>query len=198
MEPRLEWKPIKGFKNYMVSENGDVYSKYKHNLNVYTVRNGIKTVILGEKSHIKSAHYLVASEFIDNPNNYTDIIFIDGNKLNCSKANLKWVFNPDNEIKWFDLVEFPLTHEISTLGVRKKKGPLLAVSKEEDPRVNIFSGDPKKCYHRSIHRLMAIQFVPNPNKYDIVHHKDGNKKNWTIDNLEWCNHYKIQENKNNY
>lgn len=37
-----------------------------------------------------------------------------------------------------------------------------------------------------IHRLMAEVFLPNPNNYPIVNHKDSNPSNNNIENLEWC------------
>jgi hypothetical protein len=40
--------------------------------------------------------------------------------------------------------------------------------------------------HFQIHRLVAIAFIPNPNNYQIVNHKDNNPTNNNVDNLEWC------------
>lgn len=37
-----------------------------------------------------------------------------------------------------------------------------------------------------IHRLVAKVFIPNPNNYPIINHKDENKLNNRVDNLEWC------------
>lgn len=39
---------------------------------------------------------------------------------------------------------------------------------------------------RRVHRLVAMAFIPNPNRLPCINHKDENKLNNTVVNLEWC------------
>lgn len=43
-----------------------------------------------------------------------------------------------------------------------------------------------KYDHRSIHRLVAEAFIPNPLNLPEVNHKNENKSDNFVDNLEWC------------
>lgn len=50
--------------------------------------------------------------------------------------------------------------------------------------VGLSKNNKRKCYY--IHRLVAEHFIENPKNKPEVNHKDGNKLNNRIDNLEWA------------
>ena len=47
-------------------------------------------------------------------------------------------------------------------------------------------GNKKKMFYA--HRLVAEYFIPNPEELPVVNHKDGNKSNNNVNNLEWASY----------
>lgn len=61
----------------------------------------------------------------------------------------------------------------------------------------------EKLKRFSVHRLVAEAFIPNPNGFQVVNHKDGNRGNNCVENLEWCSqedniHHMINMHKQKY
>lgn len=51
------------------------------------------------------------------------------------------------------------------------------------PAVSMRDGG--KYRTKRVHRVLAECFIPNPRGVDVVNHKDGDKYNYSLDNLEW-------------
>lgn len=65
---------------------------------------------------------------------------------------------------------------ISSKITERHKNPLFHVELWKDNKRTV----------KMIHRLVAEAFIPNPEGKPQVNHKDGNRYNNTVDNLEWC------------
>lgn len=67
-----------------------------------------------------------------------------------------------------------------------RKGKVLTPKKNWDGYLRVQLWHRNKCRFVSIHRLVAETYIPNPDNLPFVNHKDGNKGNNRVENLEWC------------
>ena len=100
-----EWKEIKDFDNYLISNYGNVKNKktnkvFKKTLNHYGYI--IYCLRKNNKGYVKKGHRLVAEAFIPNPNNYPIVMHIDNNKANPNIENLQWGTVSQNTKAAFD------------------------------------------------------------------------------------------------
>lgn len=51
-------------------------------------------------------------------------------------------------------------------------------------KVHLINKDGKDTYE-GVHRLVALAYIPNPDNLETVNHKDEDKTNNNVDNLEW-------------
>ena len=95
----------------------------------------------------------------------------------------------DNQVlnieEWKQIPNLP--YEISSLGkIRNLQGKVLKTYVQNSGYEQIKINYQGLHIHKSIHRLVAEAFIPNPLNKEYVNHIDGNKLNNTVDNLEWC------------
>lgn len=106
---------------YWVSSNGYV-TNGRIILKTYKINSGYSALKLvnsvGERKSFL-LHRLVATAFIPNPDNKSEVNHIDGNKRNCAVANLEWATSSENKIH--ALATGLKIYNKPTLGINKGK-----------------------------------------------------------------------------
>lgn len=124
------WVTVNDYPDYMVSNLGNVKKlNYRKSgkekiLKHIEDRYGYMTVNLYKNNKLKhfTIHKLVATHFINNPENKPQVNHIDGNKKNNRLDNLEWVTNKENMRHAWDngLIKAPMTGKKHSNETKKK------------------------------------------------------------------------------
>lgn len=68
----------------------------------------------------------------------------------------------------------------------KRRNKILSPKINRDGYLRIQIWNKNKCEFVGIHRLIAETFIPNPENKPFINHKNGDKQNNRVENLEWC------------
>lgn len=90
---------------------------------------------------------------------------------------------------WKDIKEYEGLYIIDENGnIKNKDGyqKKINVAKNGYCIVDLYKNNIRHTY--TVHRLVAQAFLDNPYNLDVVNHKDGDKTNNCVSNLEWCDY----------
>lgn len=111
-----------------------------------------------------------------------------------------------NQEIWKSVVGFEGRYEVSNKGNVRSCG--ISYTKKSQPGVSFYrkphlmgvqrysngylfvnlTKESRNTIQVSVHRLVADAFLPNPNNLPCVNHKDEDRTNNRVENLEWCDY----------
>lgn len=135
--------------------------------------------------------YLVCICFLGEVEKWKFIKHIDGNIYNDTVTNLKIVdifeLNGIDSYSFTPIIGYP-NYIINRYGVvinvqtGRPVKPVYSIA-QKCMAIRVWRNNTTKLIY--LYRLLAIHFIPNPDNKSQVNHKDGDRMNLSIDNLEW-------------
>jgi len=225
--PGEEWKPIGDNSHmYLASSFGRIIScpyltegcvkglTKVRLLSPHKSKSGFLDIYIGGK--VYKVHYLIASLFLPNPDNYYFVEHVDGDKSNNAVSNLVWVeshskknalsilpnfsFAPTSlpGEKWKYIKGTHMAYSISSFGrvMSHKRGDrILAPKVTEDGYLRVVIHDSGRRKESLVHRLVAEEFLGHSDGME-VDHIDCIRTNNIVSNLRLVTHTENMNNPN--
>lgn len=93
----MSWEPLRGFEMY------EIYNEYPYNVRKCSTQDMIKEsynncnyIQINLNGRCYTKHYIIANQWIPNPDNLRDVNHIDKNRSNNHINNLEWCSHSDN------------------------------------------------------------------------------------------------------
>ena len=154
------FKKIPGYNSrYSINSKGEVFNNERNTfVKPMVSSSGYHYVhlVVNKKKETKYVHRLVGEIFLENPNKYPQIDHKDGNKLNNSVDNLRWVTASQNRLAYG-----------SKERAEARKRKVIAINQEN--REIIFGSRKEAAEH--------FNCLPSKIKYNHLY-KKGDKKGW--------------------
>lgn len=166
--------------------------EYQNSNKVIKINNDIKNNIK-INNDIKNNVNNKINNIIDNLEdiNIDDTIII--NNINNININDKVINDEEmtiNDFKGKIISNYPdylISKDGQVYSIKSKKIRKIEINDNGYCRIRLSNNTTKKDAKFYVHRLVAEAYIPNPNNYDQVNHKDLDKHNNNVENLEWCN-----------
>lgn len=82
--------------------------------------------------------------------------------------------------------DYAITDDGKVISYKFKEPRVMKTWYQNSGYENIKLCKENQTYHFLIHRLVAEAFIPNPNNLPEVNHKNKNRQDNRVENLEWC------------
>lgn len=170
----LEYKTVKGFENYLIGNNGEIYNKMTQRSKRPTSNHtgkGYLYVDLYNKGVRRRVyvHRLVADAFIPNKENKPYINHIDGNPHNNSVENLEWCTPLENVEHASKIISTMKQYLLANI---KRKKAVRQIERKSGRFVNVFP---------SINEASRVTGIPSSNIVDVL----KGRQRYTRDYI-WC------------
>ena len=96
-----------------------------------------------------------------------------------------------------DCPDYKISNMCNVMSCKYNKEKLLTPTPDKNGYMRLSLYQNNKRMNCSVHRLMAIAFIPNPENLPQIDHIDQNKTNNDLSNLRWATNYTQSMNKSN-